>query len=103
MGKKGLEPPTLRLSSVYSNQLSYLPFFILNQFRIKTFKNNFLLEQNIASLYNKHVFFTKINYLLASFTFYYIDNLYSNISNDTCYFEICLSKFRLRKGKWLSG
>ena len=27
MGKKGLEPPTLRLSSVYSNQLSYLPFF----------------------------------------------------------------------------
>lgn len=26
VGKKGLEPPTLRLSSVYSNQLSYLPF-----------------------------------------------------------------------------
>ena len=25
MGKKGLEPLTLRLSSVYSNQLSYLP------------------------------------------------------------------------------
>lgn len=25
LGKKGLEPLTLRLSSVYSNQLSYLP------------------------------------------------------------------------------
>lgn len=25
VGKKGLEPLTLRLSSVYSNQLSYLP------------------------------------------------------------------------------
>ena len=29
MGKKGLEPLTLRLSSVYSNQLSYLPPFFL--------------------------------------------------------------------------
>ena len=27
MGKEGLEPPTLRLSSVYSNQLSYVPKF----------------------------------------------------------------------------
>jgi hypothetical protein len=25
MGKKGFEPPTLRLSGVYSYQLSYLP------------------------------------------------------------------------------
>jgi hypothetical protein len=25
MGKKGLEPPTLRLSGVYSYHLSYLP------------------------------------------------------------------------------
>lgn len=30
LGKKGLEPLTLRLSSVYSNQLSYLPFIYLS-------------------------------------------------------------------------
>lgn len=28
LGKKGLEPLTLRLSSVYSNQLSYLPLIL---------------------------------------------------------------------------
>jgi hypothetical protein len=32
MGKKGLEPLTLRLSSVYSSQLSYLPFNFIESF-----------------------------------------------------------------------
>ena len=29
MGLGGLEPPTLRLSGVYSNQLSYKPQFLI--------------------------------------------------------------------------
>ena len=28
----GFEPPTLRLSSVYSNQLSYIPIIVINLF-----------------------------------------------------------------------
>jgi hypothetical protein len=57
MGKKGLEPLTLRLSSVYSSQLSYLPFnfigcappFDFGKGRIRTYvENNSTDLQSVA-------------------------------------------------------
>ena len=36
MGIGGFEPPTLRLSSVYSNQLSYIPIIVINLFMHKS-------------------------------------------------------------------
>ena len=75
LGLGGFEPPTLRLSGVYSNQLSYKPWYNFNAMRIlyhwseriRTF--DFLYQKQmpyrLATLHPTAGLFTTLLYLVS--------------------------------------